>query len=345
MLQLIAERLSSIGLALHNLSFFNGGRQRLLRIEVHSPKFRPARALALVIAISFLVTSVYSSSPQEKEKEKKPDPKAEIQKEDGKVPSEKELEKSRRDKEKAAAEVKISQAEAVVEIAILAYGGREQLNKVRAAIQEEGTIRLATPDGDLTGNYRLRSARGEKSWKDLLRVDLDLTPPGTGAAEVINYVIGYNGASVWSAQNNQYVTPSPEAEAAFRAQLSHEYMALLRYKEDGSKIDYVGPETVKGLDTHVIDLTTPEGEKTRFWVSLKTYRVLFSEYEIKLAESAAPIKYRIAYVYTPLKIVQNTLVPVRRTMYQDGKMAQEIVLTNITYSAKLDPEIFQHLQG
>ncbi len=318
----------------------------MLRIEVRSLKFRSSWALALAIALSFLVTSVYPASPQEKEK--KPDPKSEMQKEEGKVPTEKELEKSRRDKEKAAAEVKISPAEAAVEIAILAYGGREQLNKVRSSIQEEGTIRLVTPDGDITGNYRLRSARGEKSWKDLLRVDLDLTPPGAAqsrAAEVINYVIGYNGASVWSAQNNQYVTPSAEVESAFRAQLSHEYMALLRYKEDGSKLEYVGPETVKGLDTHVIDMTTPEGEKTRYWMSQKSYRVLFSEYEIKLGDSPAPIKYRIAYVYTPLKIVQNTLVPVRRTMYQDGKIAQEIVLTNITYSAKLDPEIFQHLQG
>jgi hypothetical protein len=304
------------------------------------------RALALAIALIVPATSGFPAGGQEKEK--KPDPKSETQKEEGKVPTEKELEKSRRDKEKAAPEVKLSQAEAVVEVAILAYGGREQLNKVRAAIQEEGTIRLITSEGELTGNFRLRSARGEKSWKDLLRVDLDLTPPGSSqsrAAEVVNYVIGFNGASVWSAQNNQYVTPSAEAEAAFRAQLSHEYMALLRFKEDGSKLEYVGPETVKGLDTHVIDLATPEGEKTRYWVSSKSYRVLFSEYELKLADNPAPIKYRVAYYYTPLKIVQNTLVPVRRAMYQDGRLAQEIVLTNITYSAKLDPEIFQHLQG
>jgi len=43
-------------------------------------------------------------------------------------------------------------------------------------------------------------------------------------------------------------------------------------------------------------------------------------------------------------VVQNTLVPVRREMKQDGKFVQEIKLTNITYSAKLDPEVFQHLQ-
>jgi hypothetical protein len=38
------------------------------------------------------------------------------------------------------------------------------------------------------------------------------------------------------------------------------------------------------------------------------------------------------------------LVPVRREMKQDGKFVQEVKLTNITYSAKVDPEIFLHLQ-
>ena len=37
-------------------------------------------------------------------------------------------------------------------------------------------------------------------------------------------------------------------------------------------------------------------------------------------------------------------MPVRREMSQDGKFVQEITLNNIVYSAKLDPEIFQHLQ-
>jgi hypothetical protein len=123
-------------------------------------------------------------------------------------------------------------------------------------------------------------------------------------------------------------------------------MALLRYKEDGSKLDYVRQENVVGVDTFVIDLTTAEGEKTRFWLSVKTYRVLHCEYEVKLAEGQPPTKYRIDYYYTPFSaaVVQNTLVPVRREMKQDGKFVQEIKLINIGYAVKLDAEIFQHLQ-
>jgi hypothetical protein len=306
-----------------------------------------------MVSVLFLLSPALASLQEQKEKEQKdkkpPATQEPARKDDGKVPTEKDLEKAKKLEEAKAAQVKLSPAETAIELALIAYGGRKQLGIARAAIQEAGTIRLATEQGDLSGNYLLRSIRKEKSSQDLLRVDLELSPTDNAQdqnATPIKYVIGFNGASVWSAQNGQYVSPRAGADIAFRAQLTHEYMALLRYKEDGSKLDYVGLETVVGVDTFVIDLTTPEGEKTRFWLSTKTYRILHCEYELKLAEGQPPTKYRVDYYYTPFSaaVVQNTLVPVRREMKQDGKFVQEIKLTNIGYSAKLDPEIFQHLQ-
>jgi hypothetical protein len=261
---------------------------------------------------------------------------------------EKKLPQGEEVKKVAKAENTLSPVEIVVELCIVAFGGRKQLETARSSISEEGTIRLVTDQGDLSGKYLLRSMRGAKSWDDLLRVDLDLTAPAStdrpGGNQTIKYTIAFNGASVWSAQNGQYITPRPEAEGAFKAQLSHEYTTLLRYKEDGSKIELVGPETIVGISTNVVDLTTTTGEKTRYWISSKSYRVIRSEYELTLPNSAKPTKYQIKYFYTPLRVVQNTLVPSRREMSQDGKVVQEISLGPITYSAKLDPEVFQHLQ-
>jgi hypothetical protein len=302
---------------------------------------------ALVVLLSVLILAPASLFASQQGGARRPLPQQPAPKEEGKIPNEKEIEKAKKQEEAKAGPAKLTPAEGVVELAILAYGGRKQLETARAAIQEAGTIRLATDQGDLTGNYLLRSIRKEKTWQDLLRVDLELSPPEQAQnAPPIKYVIGFNGASVWSAQNGQYVNPRAGADIAFRAQLTHEYMALLRYKEDGSKLDYVGPETVVGLATNVIDLTSPAGEKTRFWLSAKTYRVLHCEYELTLVEGQPATKYRIDYYYTPFSaaVVQNTLVPIRREMKQDGKFVQEIKLTNITYSSKLEPEIFQHLQ-
>lgn len=312
------------------------------------------RSVALAV-LSAAVLSAWLLAPDslsitQSQGARKPPGTQEPAKNDAKIPNEKDLDKVKKQEEAKAGPVKMTQVEAIVELSLIAYGGRKQLGIARAAAQEAGTIRLATDQGDLSGSYLLRSMRREKSWQDLLRVDLELSGPENAqgqSAPAIKYVIGFNGASVWSAQNGQYVNPRSGADIAFRAQLTHEYMALLRYKEDGSKIDYVGPEAVVGVDTNVIDLTTPDGEKTRYWLSTKTYRVLHCEYELKLVEGQPPTKYRIDYYYTPFSgaVVQNTLLPVRREMKQDGKFVQEIKLLNINYSAKLDPEIFQHLQA
>lgn len=241
----------------------------------------------------------------------------------------------------------LTEAQAITEFAIIGYGGRKALEAARASIQEEGTIRLATDQGDITGSYTMRSIRQEKSWQDLLRVDLELTPPEEaqrqGAPTSIKYVAAFNGATVWSAQNDQYINPRPEVVAAFRAQLTHDFSTLLRYKEDGSKVEVVGPETITGIDTVALDLTTPDGEKTRYWISKKFYRVVRLEYELKLSDEQPATKYRISYFYTPHRVVQNTLVPSRRVTMQDDKFVQEVTLTNVNYSAKLDPQIFQHL--
>lgn len=312
--------------------------------------FVRGRGVALAVLSAALLLAPDSLSVTQSQRTRRPPGTQEPAKDDSKIPNEKELEKAKKQEEAKAGTVKLTQVEGIVELCIVAYGGRKQLEIARSATQEAGTIRLATDQGDLSGNYLLRSMRKPKSSQDLLRVDLELSAPGTAQGQgttPIKYVIGFNGASVWSAQNGQYVNPRSGADVAFRAQLTHEYMALLRYKEDGSKIEFVGPETVVGVDTNVVDLTTADGEKSRYWLSTKTYRVLHCEYDLNLVEGQPPTKYRIDYYYTPFSIavVQNTLVPVRREMKQDGKFVQEIKLVSINYSAKLDPEIFQHLQG
>ncbi|HKG23157.1 MAG TPA: hypothetical protein VKC34_14760 [Blastocatellia bacterium] len=291
----------------------------------------------IAFALCSLATGAQEKQP-EAPAQKKEEPKAQPAAENSKG----------KKQEKAKADViTMSPVEKVVELAILLYGGRPQLEKVRSGIQETGTIRLATDQGDINGAYSFRSLKREKSWEDLIRVDLELSPPSDAQRQGTNsikYTIAYNGASIWSAQNNQYVNSKAEVEAAFRAQLTHEFTALLRYKEDGSKIELIGPETVVGVESNVVELTNPQGEKTRYWVSIKTYRILHAEYELKLVEGQPPTKYRVSYYYSPYRVIQNTLVPTRKVMSQDGKFVQEVTLTDFQYSAKLDPEIFQHLQ-
>jgi hypothetical protein len=296
-------------------------------------------ALSILLILAPLPVYVRAQDKDQKKEAQK-----EIQQKDtGKVASPKEVEKDKK-KQEAAPEVKLSPAEVIAEYVIIAYGTRPALQTARANIQEDGTIKLVTDQGNITGNYTLRQSRREKSTQDLLRVDLDLSPPeNQTSGKGIKYIIAYNGASVWSAQNDQYRNAAPEAEAAFQAQLTHDYASLLRYKEDGSTLEMKKPETIVGVDCNVLEMTSPDGTKTTYWISTKTFRILHLEYALNLAQGQQPIKYRVSFFYTPLRVVQNTLVPTRRVMLQDGKLVQEVSITQFNYSAKFDPEIFQHL--
>jgi hypothetical protein len=302
-----------------------------------------SQSLSFVLAQEQKKTdSQEQKKPDDQDKKKLQD---ELKKDTTKIATPKEVEKAGK-KEKAAT-TQYTPAEVVAEYVIIAYGTRQGIKTARANIQEEGTIRLATDQGEISGTYMLRQSMRDKSPQDLLRVDLDLSTPDNsqrqGAASSVKYIIAYNGASVWSAQNGTYVNPRPEAEAAFKAQLSHEFAALLRYKEDGSTLELKKPETIVGVDCNVLEMTSPDGSKTTYWVSTKTYRIVHSEYSMSLGEGQPPVKYRISYFYTPFKVVQNTLVPARKVMYQDGKFVQEISLNQLNYSVKFDPEIFSHL--
>ena len=243
--------------------------------------------------------------------------------------------------------VKLSPVEVVVESCLYLYGGRAALKTARSSIIEQGTIKLATEQGDVTGTYMLRRMNKDKSWEDLLRTDIELDTPEDaqrqGMPPKVKYTLAFNGGSVWAAQDNRYVTPSPESEAAFRSQLTHDYTTLLRYKEDGSKIELGKSETVAGIDTNVVDLTLPNGEKTRFWISTKTYHILHLEYDLSIDPSSPPRRIRIDF-YPPFRVAGNTLVQARRVMEEGGKLVQEVNLDSFKYAAKLDPEIFQHLQ-
>src|SRR5215813_7730894 len=222
-----------------------------LSLAYHRPSSSAGIALLLASVFIFLASNNAHGTQQNR---RQPIPPDTARKDDGKVPNEKEMAKAKKQEESKTTQTKLTQAEAAIELTIIAYGGRKQLEIARSAIQESGTIRLATDQGDLSGNYLLRSMRKEKSSQDLLRVDLELSPGENAQGQTtpaIKYVIGFNGASVWSAQNGQYVNPRAGADIAFRAQLGHEYMSLLRYKEDGSKIDYVGLENV-GRDNNFV---------------------------------------------------------------------------------------------
>src|SRR5215216_3672141 len=131
----------------------NGGCNSLFGSNIRLYELISIRIFAATaVAIAMIIAPLgLAAGSQEKDKKKpeaiEPAKKQQTtnpaRKDDTKIPTEKEIEKNRKQQEKE----KPNQAESIVEVSLFAYGGRKQLETARAAIQEEGTIRLTTDQG------------------------------------------------------------------------------------------------------------------------------------------------------------------------------------------------------
>jgi hypothetical protein len=74
-------------------------------------------------------------------------------------------------------------------------------------------------------------------------------------------------------------TPKQEDVSWIMTDRVHGIDSLLRYKESGATVKFVGNESQKGLDLWVLELTDKAGNATRYYISSKSGRILWLEYE------------------------------------------------------------------
>jgi len=84
---------------------------------------------------------------------------------------------------------------------------------------------------------------------------------------------------------------------------------------------------------NVIDVTDKQGRKTRFYISVKTYRVMILSYE------DGGIKYkRKFYDYN---YAQGTLVPSHSVLWADDKIVEDSEVLNVKFGQKVDEDLFR----
>jgi len=278
---------------------------------------------ALVIAFTLLVllavpTTKVNSADQQK------DP----QKEQKEPPKDQPKDQPKKDQPKG-----VFTAEQISEGVIIAYGSRPALEQIRRNGVERGRVTRNMPEGATEeSNYERRFVRGENLDKDKIRLDQRLP--------TMEYSLVYGGGKIWGLINGTAFTPREDTAASFLSQHHHSLDSLLRYKENGSTITLAGQEKQKGLDLYIIDVEDKEKRKTRFFISTKTLRVLWLEYEEAPVRGATPVKYTKKFM--DYRVVQQTLVPYRTVLLEDGREIQETRLLTVTYGSKVDDSIFKN---
>ena len=227
-------------------------------------------------------------------------------------------------------------AEQIAETVIAYAGngfGRVVLTQIRRNGIERGKLTRPSDDGRTEEvRYEMRFVRGDKSEKDKVRFD-SKTPQS-------EYSLVYGEGRIFGIINGSVFTPRADATADFIAQQAHSIDALLRYKENESKISSAGKDKKLGVELYVIDLVDKANRKTRYFISAKTFRILSLEYEETPPGSATPLKYtKRFYDY---RVAQGTQLPFRTVLMEDGKLVVEKRIMTVTYGVKMEDALFQN---
>jgi hypothetical protein len=223
-------------------------------------------------------------------------------------------------------------AEQIAESVVFVYGSRPILVQIRRNGVERGRITRFTGDGRTEeASYERRFIRGESMDKDKVR--LDQKNPS------LEYTLVYGGGRLWGIINGATFIPRQDAANTFLSQHRHSIDTLLRYKENGSSVALIGRKKQKGLDLYVLDLVDKDKQSTRFYISAKSLRVLWLEYQEPFGAGSVPVKYERRFF--DYRIAQSTLVPYRSVLLEDGRQVQETQILTVTFGIKLDDALFQ----
>jgi hypothetical protein len=226
-------------------------------------------------------------------------------------------------------------AEQIVESVIFLYGTRPGMEQIRRYGIERGKITRYPADGNADeANYERRFVRGENLDKDKIRLDQKLP--------TMEYSLIFDDGKLWGLINGAAFTPRQDATASFISQHHHSLDTLLRYKECGSTISLEGKEQQKGLELYVIDLVDKEKRKTRFFISARSLRVLWLEYE-EGPPGGVAVKYTRKFL--DYRVVQQTLAPYRIVLLENGRESQVTNVLTITYGVKVSDSIFKNPNG
>jgi hypothetical protein len=227
-------------------------------------------------------------------------------------------------------------AEQVAELVVFAYGSRAGLAQIRRTGVERGKITRTTDDGRPEEiSYERTFKRGETFDKDKIRLDQRMPS--------IEYSLIYSGGKVFGVLRGSTFTPKQQDIAAMLSDRVHGLDALLRYKETGAAVKYAGKDSQKGIDLWMLDLTDKEGHSTRYYISAKSWRVLWLEYEEGAGEGAKPVKFK--RTFHDYRAVQGTLVPYRSVLYEGDKQVEESQISTVTYGVKTEDSVFENSEA
>ena len=226
---------------------------------------------------------------------------------------------------------KTPNAEEIVEKTILIYGSRLALYGVQRNGIIRSLVKFFSPTGTREGKSAIKFIRKEKMKDDLSMIQLEMPD--------MKYSIGFDGKDLWTILDGEVRQASEEEIKSFRTAQEHSYEALLRYKENNCKLEYVGSTKLGTIDLDIIDMIAPDGTRTRYEISHKSYHIIYIHYEDKQDPKGEPQKYKL--YFKNFRYIQNSLVPYETQVFLNGTLVEERKVVEAVFNVQLEEKAFK----
>jgi hypothetical protein len=220
-------------------------------------------------------------------------------------------------------------ADEVVEKYLTAIGGRAALGKLTSRTAT-GTISVTTPAGDLTGTIELYNKAPNKS-RTVVKIDAS----ALGAGQILQdqRFDGTAGYAIDSLAGNRDLT-GDQVEIMRSSTFP---TPLLRYKEEGARVELVGKEKVGDRDANVLRFTPPKGPASRMFFDAETNLLVKTVVTVNVPQLGTDVEQTVEF--SDYRDVTGMKVPFR-TRSVNQLQALTIVFTTVEHNKAIDDASF-----
>jgi outer membrane lipoprotein-sorting protein len=220
-------------------------------------------------------------------------------------------------------------ADEVVEKYLTALGGRAALNKLTSRTAT-GTISVTTPAGDLTGTLELYNKAPNKV-RTVIKIDASAL--GVGQILQDQRFDGTAGYAIDSLNGNRDIT-GDQAEIMRSSTFP---TPLLRYKEEGARVELIGKEKAGDRDAYVLQVTPKTGPASRQFIDAETYLLVKSVITVNVPQLGTNLEQTVES--SDYRDVDGVKLPFRvRSVNQVQSVT--ITLTKVEHNTVLQDSSF-----
>jgi len=220
-------------------------------------------------------------------------------------------------------------ADEIVEKYLTAIGGRAALGKVTSRTAT-GTISVTTPAGDLTGSIELYNKAPNKV---RTVVKIDASSLGVGQILQDQRFDGTSGYAIDSLNGNRDIT-GDQAEIMRGSTFPS---PLLRYKEEGARVELLGKEKVGDRDANVLRFTPKTGPVSRQFMDAETNLLVKSVVTVNVPQLGTDLEQTVEM--SDYRDVDGVKVPYR-TRSVNQVQSLTITFTKVEHNAPIDERSF-----